>query len=115
MLLPEYFKDHELACPCGCGLMPSKRSVEKLYMFRMLRNKPTRINSAARCPVYNANIGGAVKSAHLVGAFDIDTDRESEFEDLKNALAAGFTGIGISDNEFMHMDDEREEPAIWTY
>jgi len=114
MKIPEYFPDHELTCSCGCGLMPSAEFVRKLYIFRMLVNEPVYPTSVARCATYNQEIGGSVGSYHLKGAADVAITKEKEYSYIKAAQSAGMTGIGISDNKFMHLDD-RETPAIWTY
>jgi len=115
MKVKEYFTDKELACPCGCGLMPDQKSIERLYAFRMIKGKPVIVTSAARCKAYNKQIGGADNSAHLTGAFDIKSNPEDEWEDIKIAQAVGFNGIGINDNVFLHLDDKHPEPKVWGY
>lgn len=116
MKIPEYFKDYELACKCGCGKMPDKEFVRKLYIFRLLIDEPITPTSVARCEAHNKSEGGSPNSAHLVGAADIAIpSKEKEHKYLKAALDAGMNGIGINDNRFMHLDDKHETPAIWTY
>ena len=115
MLVPEYFPDNELACPCGCGTMPDERSVGMIYSFRIIVNEPVILNSAGRCKAYNARRGWAEESAHLIGAFDVKTTREKEFKYIKVAQAVGFTALGINNNTFMHMDRHHVNPDIWTY
>jgi len=115
MKIKEYFKNSELECPCGCGLMPDKRALERLYAFRLIKNKPVILTSAARCETYNEAVGGAEDSAHLVGGFDIKSIPEEEWENIRIAQMVGFTAIGINNNKFMHVDDKHDSPTIWTY
>ena len=111
----EYFKDYELDCSCGCGLMPDNRSIEMLYAFRILYNKPVKVNSGARCKVYNKMLNGSVGSAHLIGAFDIKVPLEDEWECIRIAQFVGFTGIGFDDNRMLHLDRHHKRPAFWGY
>jgi len=115
MKVPEYFKDSELACKCGCGLLPNFEFVRKFYIFRMLVNEPVIVISGARCPAHNADEGGAEDSAHIIGAADIEITKEKEYHYVWAAQVAGFDGIGIHDNVMMHLDDKHMTPAIWTY
>ena len=115
MIIPELFKDKELACKCGCGLMPDKESVYKLYAMRLIFGKPMIITSGARCLVHNKAVGGAKDSTHLTGAFDIKVSPFDEYRLIQIAQFVGFTGIGIKDNKFIHVDDKREGAFIWTY
>lgn len=115
MKIPELFRDYELICKCGCGLLPDIGSVKKLYAFRLIMDKPIIVTSGARCRAHNKAVGGAKNSPHLIGAFDLKIDRKDEYRAIMAAQSVGFTGIGINDNTFMHLDDKRDEPAIWTY
>lgn len=118
MVLKEYFKDNELSCKCGCGKMPSERVVELLYSLRILFDLPIKINSAARCESYNQSLKGAMTSTHVKGtAFDLASTNQHMFNEhrlLKLALQVGFNGIGISNNQFLHVDI-RNNDLIWTY
>lgn len=128
MRVAEYFPDHELACHCGCGLLPIERSVERLYVVRCMLRKPLPISSAARCKVQNAIAGGKVGSIHLMptlrkgnsaklggGAFDIIAKPSFQAEIYAAALLAGFKGFGFADT-FIHIDDaDRPDVTIWRY
>src|SRR5210317_1198530 len=120
MKVPEYFKDHELSCKCGCGAMPRKSSVERLYAVRILAGFPIGINSGARCRTHNTAIGGADRSEHITDdsregtAFDCSVARENRHEFLRLAMLCGFTGIGPA-KTFVHIDDGHDNPAVWTY
>jgi len=129
VLVKEYFPDREIGCRCGCGLMPSKKSVERLYALRLALGFPLEISSGARCLTHNKAVGGAVGSVHLMStsrvgksrgwggsAFDIvvkNSDKRSLI--VKTALDLGFRGVGIG-LQFIHIDDaKRPEPVIWLY
>lgn len=116
MKIPEYFKDEELGCPCGCGAMPDRRSVELLYAQRILLNRPMRLSSAARCEAYNKKIGGSANSRHKVGAFDVETDAGEEYETMRTAQLVGFNGLGFKDNSFLHQDRfHAASGQVWGY
>jgi len=115
MKIPELFKDKEISCKCNCGLLPDQESVNKLYAMRLIWGKPMIISSGARCAFHNNLIGGAADSTHIKGAFDIETKPEDEYELIKIAQFVGFTGIGINNNKFIHVDRWHEYPTIWTY
>ena len=132
MIVKEYFSDKELECSCGCGLLPSYESVERLYLLRLLCGFPLQINSAARCKIYNLKVGGKDGSTHLpewdrVGylrgkggcGFDIRNDRKLEFNKrqiiIEKATLCGFKGFGYAET-FIHIDDaKRDKLTEWWY
>ena len=116
MKIPELFKDAELSCSCGCGMLPTQRAVDKLYALRLIYGKPITITSGARCPAYNKRIGGAEASQHTTGkAFDMAIPPEDEYNVIQIAQAVGFKGIGLNNNKFIHVDDRDGKPNMWTY
>ena len=107
------FSKSEFSCKCGCG--DSEMSAELLNRLQSARTeigKPFRINSAKRCRLHNARVGGAPMSFHKTGeAVDISTnghDREALFKALMNS---GFTGFGFYQT-FIHVDIGR--PRSWS-
>lgn len=114
MLPKEYFTDSEVSCRCGCGKLPDQRSLEMLYVLRIVLDFPLTVNSGARCAAHNASVGGSENSTHMIGAFDIAVPPDKEYEFIEKAIAVGFTGIGIHDNTFIHIDRHRVK-RIWTY
>ena len=128
MRIPEYFKDRELVCRCGCGLMPPVESVYKLYALRLLWGKPMIINSAIRCATHNKAVGGAAGSTHLPPenrnhvskmwggcAFDIRVNPEERRQLEALAVQCGFRGIGEG-KTFIHIDDaQRPQITRWMY
>ena len=128
MRIPEYFKDKELACRCGCSLMPPVESVYKLYALRLLWGKPMIINSAIRCATHNNRVGGAAGSTHLPPAdrnhvsrdwggcaFDIRVSEADRRPMEALAVQCGFRGIGEG-KTFIHIDDaQRPQITRWIY
>ncbi len=63
-----HFDRREFACHCGCGFAAvDKKLNEVLEDIRRHFAMPLIINSGCRCPEYNAKIGGAKKSQHVMG------------------------------------------------
>lgn len=120
MKLSKNFKLEEFMCKCGCdstGDVPMQVAfIMKLQKMRDLYNKPMKITSGYRCPEYNAKIGGAENSYHMLGrAADIYCPKSSDrYALIKYALEAGFRGIGIGDN-FVHVDDRDTGGRCWLY
>lgn len=129
MLLKEYFPDSEMVCPCGCGLMPPRIDVEKLYALRIICDFPLPISSAARCKKHNAAVGGRSGSTHLpakdrIGesknwggqGFDISPLPDYRYMIvIENALKVGFKGFGFKSN-MLHIDtSNRPDKIRWNY
>lgn len=121
-----HFSDAELACKCGCGLLPAQSSQDRLERVRVRYGKPMKVSSGSRCPDHNAKESGTGRTGpHTKGAFDILVSGEDAFTLLGLALGEGFTGIGFSQKgehskRFMHLDDlpnaeGQPRPTIWSY
>lgn len=118
-----HFTDAELACKCGCGMLPKLEFMEKVETLRALYGKPMRVTSAARCPEYNAKMSSTgLTGPHTTGqAIDIGVSGEDAHNLLRLAMRHGnFTGIGVSQkgphaSRFLHFDCARSVPAIWSY
>lgn len=95
-----YFKVSEFKCPC-CGQIGIKENlmklIEALEKAREAAGVPFIITSGYRCPRYNAKIGGAERSAHLISAAaDIQAINESRrYSIIKGLFEANFGRIGI--------------------
>jgi len=68
----KYFSDEELACKCGCGLLPKQRTIDIADKLRVLWGAGLRVTSGARCQNYNNylrlhGIPAAQYSAHIEG------------------------------------------------
>lgn len=120
-----HFSDAELACRCGCGMLPKRDFMERVEILRLRYGRPMRVTSAARCPEYNAKVSSTGRTGpHTTGrAIDIGIDRADAYELLGLALDAGFSGIGVQQKgqgRFLHLDDLIDEPGqprptIWSY
>ena len=120
--MPEwkYFSTEEISCNCGCGkAIVDTDFMHKLIALREFCDFPFVVSSFYRCKQYNADIGGAKRSYHLLGrAIDIAVSREQAMMILEYAREFGFYGIGISqtgDERFIHLDDRNADVALWTY
>lgn len=99
--LSPHFNRSEFACH-HCGkVIVSDRLVARLEILRAQLGKPISIVSGYRCPVHNAQVGGAKNSQHLAG----------QAADLKPGLCrapeaerAGFRGIGVCKGWVVHVD-----------
>lgn len=111
------FTEAELACRCGCGMLPSEYLIADLQALRNACGFPFPVTSGARCAKHNASQGGAVKSLHVQGqACDIAIiNSEQRYKLISQALNRGFHGIGISD-KFVHLDRRKYTVGrMWTY
>lgn len=106
------FTPKELASNGDGSLLINFKALDKLQKVRDLINKPLKINSAYRDPLYNAKIGGAPLSQHKYGtAFDISLKGHNKWQLLKICKEVGFKGFGFY-NTFLHVDD-RKKKAQW--
>lgn len=62
-----YFTDKELACRCGCGMLPKLVTRSLLNRIREDYGKPIIVTSGARCAAYNRLVKGAPNSEHTKG------------------------------------------------
>lgn len=103
------FKPYEIASKGDGSILIDFEAMDKLQRARELAGKPMRINSAYRDEMHNALIGGAPRSYHLEGkAFDVSLQGFSKPELLRILRRAGFTGLGINYNSFVHADTGRK-------
>jgi len=105
---PRNFRPHEFACRCGMGCdAPSMDRVRHLaWSLQAIRDaigSPIHIASSYRCPVHNAEVGGALFSQHLQGwAADLHTGVTPEelAAELLQLIRAGRIpqgGVGLYD------------------
>ena len=97
------FTPVELACR-HCGeLYYDEESFDKLQNARTLAGFGFVINSAHRCNLHNARIGGAPNSEHKRIAFDISIKRREKKKILQSCQQAGFETFGFY-GTFLHTD-----------
>lgn len=112
MQISEHFASEEFECKCGCGSCGVDSELismlEKLY--KAMNAKFIFISSGVRCPDHSANVGGTRNDAHTRGiATDIcvmkqDGEYYSGETIAREAEKIGFTGIGIINDKFAHVD-----------
>ena len=120
-----HFTAKELACKCGCGMLPAQDFMCKIEELRIRCGFPLPISSGARCPEHNARVSATGKTGpHTTGrAIDLAVDREKAYIVLCIALVMGFTGIGVQQKgtgRFIHLDDlpakeGQPRPTVWGY
>lgn len=122
MYQPKHFKWSEFACKGDAnstGLEMDEVFVKKLDYLRECFSKPIIIGSGYRTSEHNARVGGVKDSAHLKGlAVDIKVSGSDAYKLLKLAFELGFKGIGVNqkgNGRFIHLDDGREIPTLWSY
>lgn len=118
-----YFTNSELECKCGCK--QQKMDEDFMWLIDNLREDcgfPFIVSSAYRCPEYNAQVsstGGA--GPHTTGkAIDVKVYHKHAHKLLKLATQYGFKGIGVSQKgdyktRFIHIDNARDDFAVWSY
>jgi uncharacterized protein YcbK (DUF882 family) len=102
------FKDSELTCKCGCGMLPTEDLQAILQTIRGHCGFPLNVNSAARCKAHNTAVGGTPKSYHVKGlAVDINIRRLSstQLNRLVHVALVYFPYMKIYTKEkFIHLD-----------
>lgn len=120
-----HFTAAELACKCGCGMLPAQDFMDKVEKLRVTVGFPLPVTSAARCPEHNAKVSSSGKDGpHTTGrAIDLGVFGGKAHSVLAAALSMGFTGIGVAQKgggRFIHLDDlqstdKRFRPYVWSY
>lgn len=119
------FADKELACKCGCGMLPAHDFMLKVERVRVRFGKPMPVASGARCPSHNARESHTGDDGpHTTGrALDVAIRGADALTLVSILLEEGFTGIGVSqkgESRFLHFDDlpaneKRPRPYLWSY
>lgn len=116
----QFFKLSEFDSPDlpNSGINMDKDFLTRLDALRGLCGFPFIVTSGFRTQFYNTKIGGVANSAHTRGvAVDIAcVDSRRRFIIINNAVACGFTRIGIGSN-FIHLDTDisLNQDVIWLY
>ena len=119
------FTPAEVACKCGCGMLPEQDFMDRVQWLRDVVGFSLPVGSGARCPAYNAKVSKTgLAGPHTTGrAIDLEVDREKAYRVMAAAPSLGFTGIGVQqkgDKRFIHLDDlpnmpGQPRPTIWSY
>ena len=122
-----HFTPREMRCRYSNGVMIAPDFMDRLERVRQRFEKPMRVTSAYRTPLYNAQISGTgVRGPHTTGqAVDVAVYGADALRLVRLAIAEGFTGIGLKQHanpayRFVHLDDlptalGQPRPWIWTY
>lgn len=112
----KYFKLSEFDCKHTGKNEMSPEFLEKLDELREACGFPFVITSGYRDVSHPAEAKKSKGGTHTQGiAADIATqDGSSRYILIKEALALGFTGIGVA-NTFIHLDRRETTPVTWTY
>lgn len=126
--LSPYFTPEEFRCHCGkCDGMPQDSFLAKLMLMRSEAGFPFKINSAYRCPAYNAVVSHTgTDGPHTMGlAADIAVFGDQAWQIVVLAKKYGMTGVGISQKDtmrsrFVHVDAVPQSvdfprPFMWSY
>lgn len=117
--LSKDFSIREFACHCCGATTLITRLVEALQRLRDDLGRPILVLSGYRCPVHNAEVGGAKDSQHMKGqAADIrvagmDVDALAAAALKVKGFAEGGVGRYYLQN-FVHVDVREDGPARWT-
>lgn len=94
--------------------------MSKLQQLRNACGFPFRVTSGYRDRTHPEEAKKAAPGQHSLGlAADIACDSSTAHEIVRQALALGFTGIGISQRgdlpRFVHLDMRKGKPVIYGY
>lgn len=125
-LLSPHFSVLELACRCGCGLVPDRGFVEALERLRVEVGFAMPVSSGMRCPARNVRVASTGPNGpHTVGAVDVVVSGGRAVELVGAAIRQGWTGYGLRQHgphvgRFVHLDrlvpgGPHPRPWVWTY
>ena len=109
MLIGNYYDETEFTCPC-CGACPgvSPKLISLLDDVTGHVGHKLEINSAYRCDLHNAEVGGVSGSQHNANPLTaVDIDASGIGVDQLAQIAADFGADGVGryyDQDFVHMD-----------
>jgi len=111
----KYFKREEFNdSESGANEIP-EAFIHRLDKLREYCGFPFRINSGYRSPRHSVEAAKAKPGEHTRAAADIAVSGGSQrYTLVREAMAMGFTGIGVA-KTFVHVDDRVTEPMVWVY
>ena len=112
----KYFELSEFNCQHTGNNEMKPEFLEKLDALRHVCAFPFVITSGYRDPSHPIEAAKEIPGTHAQGiAADVRVvSSNKRFRLVKEALALGFTGIGV-DPSFIHLDIRASSPVIWTY
>ena len=127
---PQYrwpnFSFAEMACSQTGECDMDKTTMDRLQLLRSHYGSPLTITSGYRSPQHSIEAAKTTgPGSHVRGrTVDVACAGVDAFEILTEALAVGFTGIGVKqkgEHRFLHLDDlglgehTAPRPTIWSY
>ena len=119
------FSFEEMRCSETGECAMDEGFMDNLQILRNELGRPLTITSGYRSPRHSIEAAKAAPGTHAMGrAVDIACAGVKALEILREALAVGFTGIGVKQkgiDRFLHLDDLRPgehtapRPTIWSY
>lgn len=124
-----YFQPSEFACKglncCGGAVRMDHAFLLEIDELRHRCGFPFIITSGYRCPIHNAKVSSTGSTGpHTTGrAADIAVSHANALKLIREALAMGFTGIGVQQKgggRFIHVDNlpnapGQPRPTVWSY
>lgn len=112
----KYFQIDEFCCSHTGEVYMNPDFLDKLDQLRNSCGFPFVITSGYRDPTHPIEAKKKTPGTHAQGiAADIKiTTGIERYILLREAFAAGFTGIGIA-SDFIHVDIRETTPVVWTY
>ncbi len=94
--------------------------LDKIEMLRTRCGFPLPITSGYRSPEHNSEVSNTGSDGpHTTGmACDIGVTGIQAMTVISVALQLGFLGLGVNQKgsgRFVHVDDARDTPAVWSY
>lgn len=118
------FSAWEFACGCGCGTEAmSDELLDRLQSMRDDYGTSMTVTSGARCPEYNAKVGGKPDSEHVPNhetdeaeGADIAYSGSTQYHKLDLAAHLNFRRVGQADN-FIHVGcrASKKQDCTWRY
>lgn len=108
--LSPHFSRFEFDCHDGQLAHPDAKLIVCLERLRAMVGRPLRIVSGFRDPAYNALVGGAPHSEHIVNRA---ADIPAGYATKQQAVVAGFTGVGVCGGWAVHVDVRPTTLAIF--
>jgi len=113
--LSRHFRRAEFECSCGCGFDTiDHATLEILEAVRVAFGAPVIVTSGARCPEYNAKVGGVSDSQHLYGrAADIQVKGHKPAA-VADFIEEQFPAASVGRYQtFTHVDTRTGAAAQW--
>ena len=112
----KYFELEEFNCQHTGNNEMKPEFLKKLDELRHVCAFPFVITSGYRDPRHPIEAAKEIPGTHAQGiAADVRVvSSNKRFRLIREALALGFTGIGV-DPSFIHLDIRESSPVIWTY